>query len=205
MKQKNNYFQMFEELVDYSVKAAKFLLETIMDFDPKKLSVTLPDLHKIEHEADIKKHEMMKKLAGEFLPPIERDDIGTLSGEIDEITDSIEDVLLKINMYNITEIRKDTYEFVKTIVRCCEVLRDMMVEFKNFRKSSEIHRQIVEINRLEEVGDSIYFKSVQTLFASNEVPSKILAWHEIYNQLEKCCDNCEHAADVVESVIMKNT
>ena len=33
----------------------------------------------------------------------------------------------------------------------------------------------------------------------------IIAWREIFNYLEKCCDACEHVADAVESVIMKNT
>jgi uncharacterized protein Yka (UPF0111/DUF47 family) len=129
----------------------------------------------------------------------------SLSSEIDDITDSIEDVLMRISMYNIKVIREDAIELAKLVVNCCEELRDIMAEFKNFKKSKEIHKHIVEINRLEEVGDSLYFKSLQALFNSSEPPVGIIAWHEIYNQLEKCCDTCEHAADVVESVIMKNT
>lgn len=33
----------------------------------------------------------------------------------------------------------------------------------------------------------------------------IIAWREIYSYLEKCADVSEHVADVVESVIMKNS
>ena len=196
---------MLEELVGYSLKASKYLLETMTDFNPSKLPLSLPELHKIENDADRKKHELMKNLAGEFLPPFAREDIIRLSDVIDEITDSIEDVLRRISMYSIPVIRKDAVEFVKTIVKCCEALRDIMAEFKNFRKSHRIHAQIVCINRLEEDGDDIYFSCVQKLFNSSEPPVRIVAWNGIYNQLEKCCDNCEHAADVVESVIMKNS
>lgn len=27
----------------------------------------------------------------------------------------------------------------------------------------------------------------------------------VYDSLENCCDLCEHAADVIEQIIMKNT
>ena len=34
---------------------------------------------------------------------------------------------------------------------------------------------------------------------------QIIAWREIYTYLEKCADTCEHAADVVGSVVMTNS
>ena len=35
MKNKNNYFSMFEELVDLTLKASKCLLESLTDFNPQ--------------------------------------------------------------------------------------------------------------------------------------------------------------------------
>ena len=100
----------------------------------------MAELHNIEHTADIKARDG-KKLAAEFLPPIDRDDLVSLSSEIDDITDSIEDVLMRISMYNIKVIREDAIELAKLVVNCCEELRDIMAEFKNFkspRKSTSI-------------------------------------------------------------------
>ena len=34
---------------------------------------------------------------------------------------------------------------------------------------------------------------------------QIIAWREIYDYMEKCADACEHAADVIGSVVMKNS
>ena len=36
-------------------------------------------------------------------------------------------------------------------------------------------------------------------------PLEIIAWKQIFYYLEKCSDACEDVADVVESVIMKNS
>jgi len=32
----------------------------------------------------------------------------------------------------------------------------------------------------------------------------VIAWTAMFDRLEKCCDCCEHVADVVEMVVMKN-
>ena len=36
-------------------------------------------------------------------------------------------------------------------------------------------------------------------------PAAQLAWSALYDQLESCCDACEHVADIVETVVMKNS
>ena len=34
---------------------------------------------------------------------------------------------------------------------------------------------------------------------------EVIAWTDVYTYLEKCADTCEHIADLVESVAMKNS
>ena len=158
----------------------------------------LDELHRIEHDADKKKHEMMAVLVKAFITPIEREDIILLSQSIDEVTDKIEDVLIRIYINNVQQIRPEALAFIKVIIRCCEALKEV-------RKSKTLHGLIIEINALEEEGDSLFIDSMRSLHAEVTDPIKIIAWREIYVYLEKCCDACEHVADVVESVIMKNT
>ena len=49
------------------------LKETLEGFQPDSLQGRLDRLHEIEHSADMKKHEVLDRLAKEFIPPIERD------------------------------------------------------------------------------------------------------------------------------------
>ena len=46
---------------------------------------------------------------------------------------------------------------------------------------------------------------MRDLHTQSTDPLRIIAWREIYGYLEYCADACEHAADVVESVVMKNS
>ena len=204
-KSDSYYFQNFIECVECGCQAAKMLEDNLNHFDTGLLQDKLDELYRIEHDADKKKHEMMAVLVKAFITPIEREDIILLSQSIDEVTDKIEDVLIRIYINNVQQIRPEALAFIKVIIRCCEALKEVMEEFADFRKSKTLHDLIIEINALEEEGDRLFIDSMRSLHAEVTDPIKIIAWREIYVYLEKCCDACEHVADVVESVIMKNT
>lgn len=126
-------------------------------------------------------------------------------GTIDDVTDSIEDVLLRLYMFNIRTLRPEAQAFAQVIADCCAALKTMMEEFPNFRRSKTIHTQIVEINGLEEQGDKLYTDAMHTLYADASTPVDVMAWTALFDRLEKCCDKCEDVADVVERVILKNS
>jgi len=204
-KSDSYYFQNFIECVECGCQAAKMLEDNLNHFDTELLQEKLDELHRIEHDADKKKHEMMAVLVKAFITPIEREDIILLSQSIDEVTDKIEDVLIRIYINNVQQIRPEALAFIKVIIRCCEALKEIMEEFADFRKSKTLHGLIIEINALEEEGDRLFIEFMRRLHAEVTDPIEVIAWREIYVYLEKCCDACEHVADVVESVIMKNT
>lgn len=204
-KSDSYYFENFIECVECGCQAAKMLEENLTNFDTALLEENLDRLHKIEHDADKKKHEMMAVLVRAFITPIEREDIILLSQSIDEVTDKIEDVMIRIYINNINTIRPEAIAFIKVIIRCCRALKEMMEEFADFKKSKTLHGLIIEINALEEEGDRLFIDSMRALHTEVTDPIQIIAWREIFVYLEKCCDACEHVADVVESVIMKNT
>ncbi len=207
MKKKNgfNYFEAFVNLSKYSVSSAEILHNILVDFNPSELPGKVKEMHEIEHKADQAKHEVMNHLLKEFLPPIEREDITTLSQEIDDITDSVEDVLLYLSMYNIKTIRPEILKFTELIATCCKSVYEAVSEFQSFKNSKTLHSKIVEINRLEEEGDDLYFDTMRNLFASSTDPIELMTWSEILHRLERCCDNCEDVADVIEQIVMKNS
>jgi len=207
MARKNefNYFDGFVKLSEYSCDAAKMLDEILNDFNNDTLQEKMKHMHNIEHAADLEGHEITRKLVREFITPIEREDIVMLLHEIDDITDCIEDVLLHMYMYNVKTIREDALRFSSIILQGCEELKETFKEFKNFRKSKEIHKRIVNINKLEEDGDNLYTEAVRRLHMTSDNAIEILTWTVAFDRLEKCCDACEEAANVVESIIMKNS
>ena len=205
MKEKYNYFDMMINASIFCVYMANGFADAFKNFDPYKVKEILEELLIIEHESDKFNHDMMERLVKEFLPPIEREDLIALGSELDNITDCVEDVFRKIYMYNVTVLRGDLEKHTTHIVLMCEKISELMKEFKNYKKSGKIKDMIIEINRLESDGDKIYEDSTRKLFIEKSDAIDTFIWADIYRRLELCYDACEHAADVVEIVIMKNS
>ena len=154
-RKQNIYFETFEEMMDLAARAAKFLHDALTNFSPESLEKQMEKMHDIEHLADEKKHVMMTRLAAEFVTPIDREDILLMANEIDEVVDKVEDVLIRMYMYNVKAIRKEATEFTDVVKRSCVRLQSAMKEFSNFKKSKELHQAVVDVNTMEEEGDAI--------------------------------------------------
>ena len=205
-KQKTDfYFASFSKAIEFSRQEALMLYDVLQGFQPENLPKVMEEMHKLENSADISKHEMMEKLAQEFITPIERDDIAQLAQELDEITDHIEDIILRMYMFNIQCIREEAFDFAKVIIGCCEQLKTALADFNNYKKSKIIPQAIIEINSLENEGDKLYTKALRSLFTTCKDPIEVLAWTETFRHMERCCDACEHAANVIESIVMNNS
>jgi predicted phosphate transport protein (TIGR00153 family) len=204
-KKEYNYFEAFTGLTTHSHKLAIILHETMLSFDHRKLSEKVKEAHQIEHSADLARHDIMNRLGKEFLPPIEREDIVNLTQEIDNVTDSLENVLIHIDMYHIKTLRPEVIKLTETLIPCSKAMDDVLAEFKNFKNSKKLHEKIVEVNRLQEEGSSLCVTSIKKLYQTTKEPIELRCWTEIYQQIEFCFKNIENVANVVERVVMKNT
>lgn len=203
-KKHSPYFDDFNTMVDFSVRAAEHLQRVLSDYRPDTLAQQREAMHEIEHAEDEVKHGMMRRLAKEFVTPIDREDIIQMANELDDVTDKIDDILIRMYMYNIKAVRPAALAFADVILRCCKALQTAMVEFPNFHKSHTLMQSIIHVNTMEEEGDAIYIDAVHELYQKAGDPIEVAAWSELFDRLEDCCDACEHVADVMEIIIMKN-
>ncbi len=200
------YFENVSDCAMLSKKSASFLVECLENYSSDNIQKMLDEMHIIEHSADIKKHEMSEALAKAFVTPVDREDLDMLSHKLDDVTDIIEEVLQKFYIFDIKVINPSAIEFAKKIVKACELLYEIMLEFENFKKSKKIHSLVIAINDVEEECDKLYLSSMFKL--TQETSSDILttiSWREIYESFEACADACENVSECIGSVIMKNT
>ena len=204
-KQDDYYFDNFIKCEEYACKEAYLLKEILTDFQPAEISKRMEEVHEIEREADTHRHEITDKLAKAFITPIEREDIIALSHHIDDVTDKIEEVLIRVYINNVQEMREEVFSMLNVVIEFCEELQNLLKEFKNFKHSKELKQSIIRLNTLEEKEDDLFISSMRKLHVEEKDVRNVIAWREIYTYLEKCADACEHVADIVGSVAMKNT
>ena len=204
-KIKNDYFKLVEQQVTYCVQASDLLEEILCNYSAQELPAQRAQMHEIEHKADDIHHDILTRLSAEFITPIDQEDILHLVQIIDDVTDALDEVVLDFYMYNIDKMPAGAPELSKIVNRCVKALYEATKEFKNFKKPDKLRSLLVNVNTIESEADDIYVEALHKLFGT-ETESKVLIGNKaIYESLENCCDLCEHAADVIEQIIIKNT
>ncbi len=198
------YFDSFKATTAISLRAAKMMHEMLTTYNKKTFREKLNELHTVEHEGDTVLHEVYATLVKAFITPIDREDILLLTQNIDDITDAIEEAMIHVYIGCVDEIRPEAIEFCEKIIECCEKVYEMMDEFAEFKHSKKLPELIEQINRIEEECDIFYIGHARSLQIHATDPKELIAWREIFKCLEDCADACEHVADVVDTVVMKN-
>ena len=204
-KKDNNYFKMFMDIAADAITAATQLKETINNYKPEKIHEQMVAMHEVEHAADNKKHQMMEKLIAEFITPIEREDIITLSWALDDVLDYMEEIYQILFMHNVKSMREEALVFGELIYQSTVALKTCFDEFEHFKRSKILPKRLIEVNAIEEKADKLYIEAVRRLHLDESDSSKIHTWSVLFLQLERTIDRIEQVADTIELVIMKNS
>lgn len=207
-REKFNYFKAFENLTEKAIAESKILVEVFENFtNTERLAKDMQRAHNIEHDGDEINHEVFKNVARDFITPIDREDLIDLSCNLDNILDQIEACIQDIYMYDIHKLIPEAIDFSKLINKSCITLHECCGELKNYKKNKKVISElIVKVNDIEEEADLLYMDTIRRLYTEeNDKAMKVLVWSRIMKDLEDCCDACEHASDVIRSVILKNS
>lgn len=204
-KNDNYYFETFVKGIKVSKKAAEYLNSFLENFDTENLENAVKEIHAIEHSGDALKHDLVREVSKAFITPLDREDILKLSHTIDDVTDSIEDILVNIYIRNIRSTNDSVKVLSKLLVKCCDATVLVLEELKNFKKSKTMPELLIAVNKIEEEADELYHNYMRTLYTEQSDALRILQWSKIYKYFEQCFDACEDVADIVESIIIENT
>lgn len=202
---KNDYFKLIEQQVELCVQASDLLELIISTYSLESIGAQQEKMHSIERHADELQHDILTRLSSEFITPIDQEDILRLVQIIDDVMDAIDEVVQEFFMFCVEIVPVFTSNIVEILVRCVGALHKSVKELKNFKKPQVLRSCLVEVNTIEGEADVMFEKAIHTLF-SCETSCKVLITNKaIYESIENCCDLCEHAADVIEQIVIKNT
>jgi predicted phosphate transport protein (TIGR00153 family) len=200
----NYYYDSFPALCHYSVECGEYILKFMQEFDHSKLLETKENVHKIEHAADDKKHEVTEKLMEEFMTPIDREDIVSLLRMIDDVTDAIEEISLKLYLYDYKELPPDTIPFMELTLNCIKKTEECLKHFPDFMDVKVMKPLIQDVIHLEEDSDTEYIDDTHTLYLTETDGFKRHKAEAMYSMLEETSDKCREVCKFVETIIYKN-
>lgn len=193
------FFELFAELSSYLTEGAN-LLRNILE-DPRDLDMKVEQVQAIEHKGDRATHAIITKLNQTFITPFDREDIHRLASSLDDVLDFTNLAATRLAMYRITQPPPAAAELAGLIVLQSEELaRGVSV----LEKNGDVTKYCEEVNRLEDEADHVGRRAIAQLFESEKDPIQLIKLKELYEVLEVATDKAEDAANVLETIFLKN-
>jgi uncharacterized protein len=133
--------------------------------------------------------------------PFDRDDMYRLAGALDDICDHVDEAADNLGVYGVERVPERARSQAEVILRAATKLDEAIRRLEGFRDSSE---QLSVLRELEDEGDALVRDAIAELFRSTDDAKMIIRWKDIHERLEEAVDALEHAADVLEAILVKN-
>lgn len=200
LPREDEYFSLFSQITAKIQDASKLLVEMLESDEPDLIAYT-KQIKDVEHACDELTHRVTTKLNKSFITPFDREDIYTLSVALDDICDYIDAGARAIRMYDIRVFSEHARHLSRVIHALAIEINSAVLLLKN---PNGINAHFVEVHRLENEADDIYFRAIGELFKSSSDPIEIIKWKELYEILENATDRCESVANIIESIVLKH-
>jgi hypothetical protein len=195
-----SFFQMFSAMSDNLIAGAQALVDLFADY--KEVDKKIDEVRRIEREGDELTHAILTKLNQTFITPFDREDIHQLASKLDDVLDFINASGARLVMYRITAPPAAAGELSKIILMQCQELQKAV---SLMQKNGNILGHCVEINRLENEADMVSQQAIARLFEYEKDPINLIKVKELLEFLERATDKAEDVANVLETVVLKNT
>ncbi|MDH4196013.1 MAG: DUF47 domain-containing protein [Candidatus Aminicenantes bacterium] len=197
------FFELFRQdaaNLKEGVEALRDLIDNYEDVERK-----VQRIKEIEHCGDGITHEILTKLRGTFITPLEREDIHALASGLDDVLDCIDGVASRMSYFKIVQ---PTPEIRKLVAIIDQAVGQLHQAINNLERLGRMDTFCKEVNLLEYQADVIGRQAIADLFEKTEKVEQLkdlIKLKEIYGRLEIAADRCEDVANVIEGILVKST
>ncbi len=201
----DKFFNYFEKDVENLLGAARIFKELMSNsISKEERAQKIRKIEELEHKGDEITHQIYSELSATFITPFDREDIHELASKLDDILDYLQGAGTRIVLYRVDVIAPEheqlaayVHDQVVELHKAIPLLRDMH-DVKGVRES------LVRINSIENEADDLFERAIATLFEVCKDPILLIKTKELLVSLETATDQCEDAANVIETILVKN-
>jgi predicted phosphate transport protein (TIGR00153 family) len=203
-KDKKIFFPLFEQAASNVVTIATVLVEAVNSTNPATREELYKQIDKLENKGDELTHQIYLELGKNFITPFDREDIHALATAIDDVADNIQGAANRMSLYRIDEFNDHIRKLSDLILQGSIDLEKAVRGLKDLRNVRNIADSCIRINSIENQADYVFDRAVADLFLYEKDAIKLIKYKEILAALETATDMCEDAANVMESILVKN-
>ena len=207
MPQRKEFFELLAAHSDRVVAGANATLRLVngLGQGTEDIPVLVAEVNMNEKSADKIKAELITLLHKSFTTPINRDQIHTLTIELDNVVNALREVANAVGMYNITQSTVEAREMASLGADACMRLNRAVMALPHRNRNEETVNLCKEIDQIESQADRVQRKAISQLFEGASTIWWALKMREFYSLQENVLDRCEDAAKTIEEILIENS
>ena len=194
------FYDLFAKSARHLVEGARLLGEMVDENADR--AAKAGEMKEAEHRCDEVTHDTIRRVNSTFVTPFDREDIYRLAAALDDVMDDMEAAADYIYLYRIEELPPGVVEQVDVLRQAADLTAEAMPRLRIMR---DLEEYWIEINRLENLGDQLYRKSLARLFSGEYDPLTVMRFKDVVEQLEAAIDAFETVANIVEQIAVKES
>lgn len=197
------FFDLLDQVTAVLVRSAEAFHNITKDYASRQKYID--QTRQCEHDGDELVHRAFNKLDTSFLTPLDREDIHLLFNQLDNVIDDIDAVAKRFTQYKIEKPTPWIIMQADVMAAQARELAQAVSKLRNLKKPNGLADRLVEIHRLENVGDDNNHAAIEELFTTEQDPMYVMKWKEIYERTERAIDACEDVSNTIERIVLKNS
>ncbi len=199
------FFDLFAQDTANLVEQAKVFSELFRTTDKEKQQDIIRKVRELENKGDEITHTIFLELGSNFITPFDREDIHSLATSIDDIADYVHGTAARIQLYNVKTFTKTMELMTEVLLKQVTEIDTALKDLRHMRNRERVRDAIVRINSLENHADDLFDEAIARLFAESTDALELIKMKEVLSNLETATDKCEDVANVLESILVKNS
>lgn len=199
-----NFFKLFAQSSDNLVEISKVFSQMVNSPNGKRQEL-MKKISDLEHVGDELTHRIFTELSTNFITPFDREDISYLASSLDDIVDYIDGSAKRLDTYKIQDTTPAMKKLCEIIENSAKEIHIAVSNMQDMSHAVRVREAIVRINSLENHADDVFDTAIADLFENEKDAIQIMKIKEILSNMETATDKCEDVANVIETIIVKNS
>lgn len=202
-KKEDMFYRMLAEQSQKLVEASDVYVDIIQNYPDSAGSI--PQMKRIETEADTLVHDILVKLYESFITPFDREDIYNLTQHMDDVVDNEEHIVRRLSLYHVKNMTPEAIELAVLTQQATQELKVLFDHLPNYKKDHAVMEQVQKVHTIEDRGDDVYHDAIGRLYDEKDAtPTHLLKWNTLFNRMEDTLDACKAVSSIVSNVVLKN-
>ncbi|OOQ60537.1 DUF47 domain-containing protein [Mucilaginibacter pedocola] len=197
------FFDLFDQSCEINAQMAQLLCKLVSG-NSTDANIELNQISRLKQTGNEVKHKVYLASAKAFVSPFARSDMYELASSINNICDYLHISSRRYSLLQSEPGNPAIQELAGIIIESCKAIQSAVSGLANLSTADAIKENCTKVRLLENQADLVSATAIGAVMQSEQNSVQLLKYTEILSALERTTDKCEHAAVVIESIIIKN-